>query len=198
LSLPLAERGIRVVGVDLISDYVEQATNEAARRGLECRFHRGDAFEFAAPEPCHAAFNWFTSFGYLEDDDLNSRMLQRVFESLKPGGRFLLDYLNMPRIFTEFHPSYLQWQNPEDRGGLVVLTENKMDFARGMMDSLWTFVHGDGRREPRPVVTRMYLPHELVRMLRRCGFEGIELFGSVAGEPFGLRSARCIVLARKP
>ena len=43
----------------------------------------------------------------------------------------------------------------------------------------------------------MYMPHEIVGLLRQCGFDALELFGSSEGEPFGLDTARCIVVARK-
>src|SRR5688572_5880516 len=47
LSLPLAERGMRIVGVDRVASYIEAARRESARRGLkDCEFHCGDAAEF--------------------------------------------------------------------------------------------------------------------------------------------------------
>src|SRR5947209_3462060 len=46
LSLPLADRGLRVVGVDLNAGYVRRARAAAAARGLDCAFHAGDAFAF--------------------------------------------------------------------------------------------------------------------------------------------------------
>ena len=44
----------------------------------------------------------------------------------------------------------------------------------------------------------MYLPHEIVGLLRRCGFGDVELLGSIEGEAFGLDTPRCIAVARKP
>ena len=73
-----------------------------------------------------------------------------------------------------------------------------LDFARGMIDSVWTFIHPDGRREQRSISIRMYLPHEIVGLLHGCGFDAVELFGSIKGEAFGLDTPRCIAVARKP
>ena len=80
---------------------------------------------------------------------------------------------------------------------VLVLEAATPDFRRGMIDSEWTFLHPDGRRDRRHVSTRMYMPHEIVAMLERCGFGIDGLYGSVDGEPFELESRRCIVVARK-
>src|SRR5881394_1515468 len=68
LSVPLAERGIRIIGVDQSAAYIDRARREAQARRLPGEFHVGDAFEFVCAKPCDAAINWFTSFGYCEDD----------------------------------------------------------------------------------------------------------------------------------
>jgi len=198
LSIPLADRGVNVIGMDITESYVEVARNRAGERNLPCTFHHGDAREFVASEPCDAAINWFTSFGYEEDDRQNIKMLERVFESLKPGGRFALDYLNTARVMAEFRQWYIDRPESEELSGLIVLHETKTDYARGMMESDWTFLYPDGRRVVKDLAVRMYMPHELVAMLRQCGFIDIELFGSVEKEPMDRLSRRCIVVSRKP
>jgi SAM-dependent methyltransferase len=196
LSVPLAERGIHVVGVDQAAAYVERA--RADTRGLPAEFHCADAHAFVAPEPCDAAINWFTSVGYVEDDEANARIFERAHASLKPGGRYAVDYQNVPRVLREFRERFFQGPGPDDPEGVIVVEESAADFARGMIDSVWTFIHPDGRRDRRRVSTRLYMPHEIAGLLRRCGFERIELYGSVEGEPFGLNTARCITVARRP
>ena len=89
LSLPLARRGVRVVGVDQSPAYVDRANRDAVGLGTACRFEAGDAFEYVPPEPCDAAFNWGTGFGNDADDARNLTMLRRAFDGLKPGGRYL-------------------------------------------------------------------------------------------------------------
>jgi SAM-dependent methyltransferase len=196
LSVPLAERGVQVIGVEQAAEYVERAR---ARAGdLPAEFHCADAYAFVAPEPCDAAINWFTSVGYLEDDAANARMFERAFASLKPGGRYAVDYQNIPRVLREFHERFYQGPGDEDPDGVIVVQESTPDFRRGMIEGAWTFIHPDGRRERRRLSTRMYMPHEIVGMLERCGFERIELYGSVDGEPFGMKTSRCITVARKP
>jgi SAM-dependent methyltransferase len=196
LSLPLARRGVHVIGVDLIEAYIEHARGEAG--GLPAEFHCADAFEFVPDRACDAAINWFTSFGYHEDDQVNVRMFERAFASLKPGARFAAEYQNLPGLCRRFRDRYWQGTDPADPDSVIVVEQPTPDFARGMIDSVWTFIHPDGRRDQRRVSTRMYMPHEIVGLLRHSGFGEIELYGSVEGEPLGLDSPRCIAVARRP
>jgi SAM-dependent methyltransferase len=196
LSLALARRGLHVTGVDQAASYIEHARAAARDAGLDCAFHHGDALTFTAPEPCAAVINWFTSIGYAEDDEVNRRMPERAFESLTRGGRLLVEYQNFPRVLSMFQRSITQ--RPEAQPDTLIVQESSVDFLRGMMNSKWTFFHDDGRRVSRDTSTRVYMPHEIIAMLRRCGFEEIRLAGGYEGEPFGLDSRRCIVIGRRP
>jgi SAM-dependent methyltransferase len=198
MSMPLAERGVRIIGVDGADNYARAAQARADELRLPCTYEQGDAYEYVAPSPCDAAFNWFTSFGYEENDECNIRMLRCAYESLRPGGRFALDFMNVPRVLAEFRPWYIDRPNVPAYPDLIVLHEATPDFSTGMFESIWTFIREDGQRKTRRVATRMYMPHEILALLKRCGFVDAELFGSNEKIPFDRRSPRCIVLARKP
>jgi SAM-dependent methyltransferase len=197
ISLPLARRGIEVIGVDQSAPYVEAARRAAAAEGLRCRYEVGDAFEFVAPEPADAAINWFTSFGYAQDDRRNALMLSNVWASLRPGGRFAIDMASAPRCLGTYSRAGVE-RVPLDSGEFMLVEERAIDFARGMVNLTWTFLHPGGRREERRLSCRLLMPHELVRMLHDTGFEGVELLGSIDGEPFNHGSGRLIALARRP
>ena len=143
--------------------------------------------------PCAAAINWWTSFGYLPDDDANARMLRRAYEALAPGGRFALDMPNVPGLYAAFRPHEIT-----RRGDIVMLRESSLDLARGLLHKRWTFVAPDGRRVERPSTIRLYTPERLVALLEGAGFTGARVFGGVDGRPIALDSPRCIVVARRP
>lgn len=197
MSLAFGRLGVRTIGVEQNEQYVEEARRLAAAEGLPCRFLRGDAFETKAPEPCDAGLNWFTSFGYAEDDDRNLEMLRRMWESLRPGGRFVLDMLSVPRLLSGFREAQIRRPSFEGGGGLLVLDEAAIDWRRGMLRSTWTWIWPDGRRDVRHVAVRMFLPHELARLLERAGFEVLDLLGHADGRPFERETPRLVMLARR-
>lgn len=192
LAIPLAQWGARVVGVEQAARYVERARQAATEARVEPRFVVGDAFEYVPPEPCDAAINWWTSFGYLPDDDGNARMLRRAFEALAPGGRFAIDYPNVPGLYHDFRPHDIT-----RRGEIVMLRESHFDLARGLLHKTWTFVLPDGRRVERPSTVRMYTPDRLAALVASVGFEHVRVYGGIDRQAITLASPRCIVVARR-
>jgi SAM-dependent methyltransferase len=193
LSIPLARWGAEVVGVEQSARYVERARERARAAGVLPAFTVGDAFEHVPDRPCAAAINWWTSFGYLPDDDANARMLRRAYEALAHGGRFALDVPNAPGLYAAFRPHEIT-----RRGEIVMLRESWLDLSRGLLHKLWTFVAPDGRRVERPSTIKLYTPDRLVALLEGAGFGGARVFGGVDGRPIALDSPRCIVVARRP
>jgi len=183
ISVPLAKRGFRVIGVDLIPRYVEIARSRA-----DGDFHAADAFEFVAPVPCDGGINWFTSFGYHRDDRVNVEMLHRAHASLKPGARFALDYVSIPRVLIELQPV--------DRTTPPTGDELSFDFRAGMLQGTRTFMKPDGTRDVRHVENRAFMAHELVRLFEAAGFGEVELFGT-DGKPYERTSRRLIVVGRR-
>ena len=197
VGLALAERGVRIVGVDQAASYVATARRSAERAGLACEYHHGDGREFVPTQACDAAINWFTSLGYAEDDVHSRRILHRAFESLKPGGRFGLDFYNLPGLFRVFETVFESHQRL-DGEEIRVVRRAEADFPRGMFRQAWTFHYPDGREVVHRGQTRMYLPHTLAAMLRECGFEDLSFYGGVTGATLDLNSRRCVIFARKP
>ena len=201
LSIALAERGHRVVGVDQAARYIDRAAASAKRAGPDIDerslFVTADAFTYRPPTACAAALNWWTSFGYAETDADNLQMLARSFEALEPGGRYALDFLNMPGILRRLQPQMVT-RHPEGSGELLLIRDTTIDTAAGVMHKRWTTVLANGERRERHSRVRIYMPHEIAQFLTRCGFTNVELFGSVDGEPLGLDSPRCIAIGEKP
>lgn len=195
LSIPLASLGHRVVGVDQCARYVERA-QQGSSRGAAPHFIAADASEYVCEESCDAAFNWWTSFGYAPTDEQNMMMLRRACESLKAGGRFALDYLNVPGILRNFQRHVVTRRTCE-LGEVVLIRESDIDLSRGTMEKVWSYQLPDGKHVARRSSVRLYMPHEIRAMLREVGFEKVELYGNIAGEALGLDSQRCIAVGER-
>jgi SAM-dependent methyltransferase len=196
LSMPLARSGLSVVGVDQAESYIQRARKAAKDANVAAEFFVGDAFDFVPESPCDAVFNWWTSFGYAEDDESNQRMLHRAFEALKPGGRFLLDFMNLPGVLRGFQPHVVTRRTTPD-GEVVLIRDTELDLASGFMRKEWTYFLPSGERKSTTSRLRLYMPNQIAELLLAAGFVNVELFGSVAGETLGPDSPRCIALATK-
>lgn len=196
LSLPLAARGVRTIGVDLCQKFIELAQKAAAKQALDCHFYHDDAFVFSPPTKCDAAINWWTSFGYAADDSRNLLMFERIKDALKPGASFALDYPNIAHVFQNFKAKEEHQQNSPE-GIINVIRETELDLERGLRKQRWTYYLPTGGKLVHQTSLRMYLPSTIKEMLKHYGFTDIKFFGNTESSDLSLDSERCICLARR-
>lgn len=189
IATHLADRGHAVVGVDQAASYVR----EARRRIPGAELHCADASDFVADPRCAAGFNWNTSFGYHPTDEDNQRMLRAAFESLEPGGRFALDFMNIPGVMRNFQAVMV-----DHHGELHLIRRTIVELATGTMWKKWTFVHPGRETATRETAVKMYMPHQLVGLMKGAGFADIELYGGPDREELTIQSMRCVAVGRRP
>jgi SAM-dependent methyltransferase len=191
ISIELAARGYAVVGVDITDRFLGEARRKADQRGLSVRFERDDMRDVVFAAEFDAAFNFGGSFGYF-DEEANAKVVSAMGRALRPGGRFLLDTPTPETIFSRFRDRL--WLGARD---VLVLAKNRYDHETGRIDSDWTIVSPDGRRETRHSSIRLYTYRELSALLRDAGFEQIEGFDADTLESFGFGASRLMLVARK-
>jgi SAM-dependent methyltransferase len=197
IGLPLAQRGYRVVGVDLCEKYIRMARQKAATLKLtRADFHVGDAFSFAATPPCDAGFNWYTSFGYSENDDENAKMIERAYASIKPGGKFALEYPNISYLLRTFKPVFYRSQFTE-AGEIRVFRNCRILSARGVMTQRWRYYLPNDKTVTKDTTLKLYLPHMLIDIFRRCGFKDVKAYSGFDRETVTIDSPRCIIVGRR-
>jgi SAM-dependent methyltransferase len=87
----LAVKGYDVTGLDLAPSSIRDAkTKETA----SLRFYRHDMRMAFGVNHFDYVFNFFTSFGYFKTDKENDKVICNIAASLKPGGIFVMDYIN--------------------------------------------------------------------------------------------------------
>lgn len=99
-AIALAKRGYQVAGLDLSQDQIDEALRNAGAAGLKINFFIADMREVPCKRCYDGVVNFFTSFGYFETDEENQLVLTAIHAALKPGGWFVIDFLN-PVFVTE-------------------------------------------------------------------------------------------------
>lgn len=191
LSGAFAQQGFVVAGVDISGSYIAQASN----RYPDCRFFHADACGFVSALACDAVINWYTSFGYSDDDATNQRMVQSAYASLKPGGAYLIETFNPAYVLRHFEESqeYVCRVAEQD---IHVRKRCSIDTQRGMFVSRWVITQEGRQSNEKYGESRMYSAQDLTKMLRRCGFEAIEVCAT-HDAALSEEHARMIVLGRK-
>src|ERR1700739_2370304 len=91
-SIYLAAKGFDVTGIDLSEDSINEALKHQSEH---LHFYLHDMRQPFRINYFDYAFNFFTSFGYFKTRRENDNSIRTIAQALKPGGRFVLDYLNV-------------------------------------------------------------------------------------------------------
>jgi SAM-dependent methyltransferase len=181
----LRRRGYRTLGVDLSLTLL--ARSEVPRVAGDMRL-----LPFA-PASFDWVLNFFTSFGYFEQERENFRVLEEVVRVLAPGGRFLIDLMNPGPVLAGLQPCESQVFH-----GRVIEIERWYDEGRQRINK--RIVVRAAGEPPRTFLesVRLYRPEEVTVGLRWAGLEVSSLFGNFEGEAYERDSERLILTGFKP
>jgi SAM-dependent methyltransferase len=191
LSLELAARGFQLTGVDIASEFIDEAKSGSSKNKLEVEWHNQDMRALPWSQEFDGAFCFGNSFGYL-DDQGNADFLTAVSRTLKAGAGFILD---APAIAECLLPVFEErrWY---EFGGITLLIDNRYDHEQSRILTEYRFIR-DGQSEQRPSSQRIYSYSELVRLLRLVGFQLEAAYSSINEEPFKLGSRGLLLVCRK-
>jgi len=173
--------GHKVVGIDLSRDLlaVAAAHTPCARADMRALPFDG-SFD--------AATSFFTSFGYF-DDEGNRATLDGIARALRPGGVYLLDFLNAVAV-----QSHLVPESEEERDGKVFRATRRIEDGRVLKDVV---IEDEGVRLSYTESVRLYHHHDLVNLLRDAGMNPVATYGSFDGRDFTTDAPRCILVAQR-
>jgi len=190
-SIALAKRDFEVTGVDTNKNYLNTAYDRTEEENLRIEFVKEDMREFKKKEKFDVVVNLFTSFGYFEDEEENKKVLQNVFESLKPGGKFILDVMGkeiIARIFKE-----KDWI---EMNGSFRLFQRSVERDWSWLNNRWINIE-DGEVKEYDVSHQLYSAKELKDMLKEVGFTSVSVYGSFEGSDYDENAKRLVVVGEK-
>jgi SAM-dependent methyltransferase len=190
-SIELARRGFQVTGVDRTALYLTEARRRARQQKLDVEFVRSDMRQFVRPHAFDACINMFTSFGYFEDPADDLKVCRHVLQSLRPGGRFLIQAAGKEWLARHFQPS--DWR---EMAGTFVLEERKVAPGWTGLENRWVLIRKGKVREFR-FFLRVYSGVELRDLLLRAGFAKADIYGGLNAEPYDHNSRWLVAVARK-
>lgn len=191
IALELAAAGVAVTGVDQSSTILEEAGRRATERGLALELRLGDMRDLPWQAAFDAAFCWWGSFGYL-DDEGDAEFVRAVARTLKPGGRFLIETHVVESLYPKF-----QARDWSEVAGNLILSERTIDVERSRIDATWRIFNGD-EWDTRRSSIRVYTYREMVELLRQAGFTDVHGFNGHTMEPFTFGASRIVMVGRLP
>lgn len=190
-TMAFARRGFRVTAVDRTPSYLQEAQNKVQAASLEVDFIQADMRDFCQPESMDAAINLFTSFGYFEDPDDDRKVIENIYNTLKPGGKVVLELIGKEILAGNFRER--DWS---EENGIMVLEERKIRDNWGSIESRWIVIK-DGKKYERTISLRLYSGVELSALLTSCGFSEVKVYGNLAGSHYDHAAERLVAVGRK-
>jgi 2-polyprenyl-3-methyl-5-hydroxy-6-metoxy-1,4-benzoquinol methylase len=192
ISAELARRGFSVTGVDITESYLRTAKEEADYENLKIEYIKADVRDFIRPAFFDAIVNLYISFGYFANPEEDRLLLSNAYQSLKPGGIFVMETLGKEIAVRDFVEA--DWF---ERAGYTVMTEYEILDSWTLLKNRWILKKDDEVEIEKTFTQRLYAASELRSMLFAAGFTGIEIFGNWDGSPYDIRAAKLIITAKK-
>ncbi|SEU18263.1 class I SAM-dependent methyltransferase [Paenibacillus sp. NFR01] len=190
-SLALAEAGFEVTGVDLSETLLREAR---AQEGAEAvTWLRSDMRHLPLEGGFDAVVNLFTSFGYFEEDAEQVKVLREVYRMLKPGGRFIVDYLNPRDVITHLVP-----HSTREDGDTLIDESRRIEDGYVKKDIVLTSRDGG---EPRRYHERvkLYEERKFRGLIAAAGLQLDAVHGSYEEDAYDAeRSKRMIFVGKRP
>ena len=182
-SITLNKLGIKVTGIDLSLHSIKEA-KKSEKSSLQFSVH--DMREVFCENGFSHVFNLFTSFGYFSDSKDNERVLNAIYQCLKPNGVFVLDFLNIEKIITQ-----LPTEEEKEIDGINFHISKK--YENHFISKKICFSINQNDFSFQEKVTA-FSEIELRNLTSACGFEIKEFFGSYDLAPFDKNHSDRLIL----
>lgn len=189
LAVPLAERGVEVVGVDISPEMLAKLRDKSsAVTAVE-----DDMTTVTLNREFALAYVAFNSIFVLESQEDQVRLFRNAAAHLRPGGRFVLE----TAVIRPSGPDRGKLTTVEIEPDRVMLTAGKVDPVTGKHVGVWLSVEEDGTKFY-PIAGREVSHFEMDLMARLAGLELESRWGDWQAGPFTARSELHISVYRKP
>jgi SAM-dependent methyltransferase len=186
-AIYLRNKGYRVTGIDLSKRQIK-AAQQSEDEKLQFR-----VFDMRKPfktDHFDYVFNFFTSFGYFNNEADNLKTLKAFQQELKPGGTLVLDFLNAQQTAENI-------KEKETQTIKGVQFHIKRKVTEQLIIKQITVQDGDEKHHFQERVQHLTLP-DFKRYMRQTHLSIKEVFGNYNLETFDEeRSDRLILLAQK-
>ncbi len=191
-SIELRKLGYDVVSADLSSDLLSVAKASAYDNNIDLKIIRCDMRQIPFSNQFDLVIQFFTSFGYFESDEDNQKVLDSISKSLKPNGKFLIDYMNSDYVIDNL-------VNKDERDiseGIHIIQERWIDEQKRRINKKITLIK-DGKEKNYEESVRLYNHEEMKNMLYKAGLQLSETYGDFLGTKFNRKSPRMILIGYK-
>ncbi len=201
VTIPLAQRGIQITGLDISRGMLSRAKEKAAAAGVDVEWIEADCRNFELVKRFKTILFPYNAIAHLHDFESIQSCFSCAKRHLSARGRFIVDIFNpclavLTRVQGKRY-KVAEYPDPDGRGTVVITETNVYDAVSQINRITWYFKIGKRREEIQKALNmRIFYPQELDALLYYNGFVLEEKIGNYDGAPFTAASPKQLCVCR--
>lgn len=201
VTVPLAEKGFRVTGIDIADSMLEVAKDKSS----QVEWIKADIQNFDLKRKFPLILLPANGIWHLFNQEAVEDCFACVRRHLAPGGKFIIDTFNpgtkasLDMLFDSRKNIYSIYPDPQGKGTVVVTSTNEVDLTEQIYKIKFSFkLVGEAQEHLEEKTFRLYFPQELETLLKYNGFKIEKKFGNYDGSLFNSHSVLQIIVCSLP
>jgi len=195
MSVEFARRGMRVTGVDISREMLENAAEKARHAGVQVQFACQDMCRLQLPKAVDALVCACDGVNYLTTDKRLTAFFEAAHRAIRPGGMLAFDFSSRYKLIETMGNAFFG----EERDEAAYLWQNSVDGDIVTMDITFFLLEDEEeglyRRVTEQHRQKAHDPAHIKALLEQAGFTDICIFGDKTMEAPGERELRVHISA---
>ncbi len=156
LLIPLTQKGYSIIGYEPFENLIKQAKLKSSKQGVDIDINMGSFQTLDDNSRFYLIFGINSTMAYLGEIEEWQDAFNRIFQSLIPGGYFLLDLMNFFALIKNYRsPELVEFDHDEYRGNFMINHQVDLENSKWIHDMV-VFLEDETKH-----ITRINDKHEL-------------------------------------
>lgn len=159
-------------GIEFAQNYVDIGKSLYPQSAI----FQGDALHFNFNKKFDIVYNWFSSFGYFNDQQ-NYLLLHNMIKHLKPNGTILIELYNSYHIINNFNKVFVYHKHYSGQD-YTIIRESSINTRERLLEQKWIFknITTDTVVHTFFTNTKLYFADDIINMLNNVGFKNCHAY----------------------
>ena len=201
VTIPLAENGITMTGIDTSESMLPHAKTKANQKKVNIEWIKADCRDFKLNKKFNLIIFPFNTIAVLHDLKSTESCFSCVRNHLNGNGRFIIDFFNPRLDILTKDPNerdvIAKYPDPDGKGKILVAESHFYDAASQISRVKNYYLIGDKEEVIVDFNMRIFYPQELDELLHYNGFTIEAKYGNYDESPFVSESPKQIIVCSK-
>jgi len=205
VTIPLAEDGVDITGIDLFEAMLKKAKEKAMEKNIDIELIKGDMTDFSLDRKFNTILLPFNTIQRLIHFREYESLFSNIHQHLSKKGRFIFEIFNPDfEILTDAlnedsdeESEVIEYDDPYGNGKVQVTENTDFDPTTHMLDMEWYYYINDELEAVKDWNLRILFPREIDALLRYNRFKVEKKYGDYDRSEFSRDSNTQIIICRK-